>query len=166
MSNVMTVYGDGIFNAENITDEEWVEYAAEQRKRSREREQQKMQNWSDDVWDFYANASISNYDRKAYLADNKGIDWVYGLADFDGKVLDADIVDGKYGQVWRIRNEDGSVSWVNVSRASTVAKEQAHYAKKGVKMVTVYYRWSYGSAGVYADKSRGVVEVVEMGDEE
>jgi hypothetical protein len=53
-----------------------------------------------------------------------------------------------------------------VSSASTVAKQQAHYAKKGVKMVFVYYHFAYGSAGVYADKSRGVVEVVEIGDEE
>lgn len=154
-----------IWFREDVSPEEWETYALEQEKLARDREVQKQENYAEDVWDFYANDIISRYFKLANLARNHGISWVWGLVELDNpdKVVDADIVNGKFGRVWRIQKDDGSVEWVNVSQAQKPEREQAFYASKGYKLVRVYYHFTDGKYGLFPIKNRGVVEIEDYG---
>lgn len=132
---------ESIWFRENVTAEEWEAFAEKCDAQARETEQDKIRIWNEDGYTFYHGAIIDKYHRMANLARNYGVDWVYGLVDLDGNLVDAEIVNGKYGQVWLIRKSPNVIEWVNVSTASSVAKEQKFYASKGYQMVEVYYRF-------------------------
>jgi hypothetical protein len=154
----MRKFGDEIFKAQDVTDEEWQAYIDVQVKAEEDRQKQQWQNWQDDVGDFYAGGIMAIYRRKAEMAKSRGIDTENGLATLDGEIVDAKIVDGKFGRVWRIKHDDDSVEWVNISVAEDIKRQQAHYAKKGYQKVWIKYHYLYGQYGFYADKSRGVLD--------
>jgi hypothetical protein len=106
------------------------------------------------------------YREKARMAENRGIDTENGLAYLDGGLADAKMVDGKFGRVWRIQHDDGSIDWVNISVSPDIKRQQAHYAKKGYKKVWIEYHYLYGQYGFYADKSKGVLDWGVCGEEE
>lgn len=148
-----------IWYRENVSQQEWEDYAVECEKRAREIEQDKHRILQDDGYAFYHDQMMSTKFAEANLARNQGLDWEYGLLDLDGNVLDAKMVDGKYGTVWCVQVAEGQVEWVNVSQAKDVAKRQAFYRGKGYQLANVYYHFAHGQYGFYADKKRGVVEV-------
>ena len=80
------------------------------------------------------------------LASNKG--YVYEeVLTKDGEVVPSQVVKTKYGQAWIVKaswdyNAE-IVEWVNVSVASSSAKKQAHYAKKGYQLVLAEVRGSF-----------------------
>lgn len=155
-----------IWFKENVSPEEWEAFAQKADKDAQEREQQKINNYAEDVWDFYANAMISMYSKRAEIARNQGIYWVIGLVDADSnEVVDAKIVDGKFGKVWCIKHEDGSVEWVNISQASSIKKQQAFYRSKGYQKAYIYYHFAEGRHGFYPIKERGVVDVEVWADD-
>jgi hypothetical protein len=148
-----------IWFRQDVTDAEWEAAAQEFEKRAREFDQRRIDNWAEDFNDFYSGKVSISLSAKARVARNKGIDSVMSLTDLSGKLLDARIVDGKYGAVWCIRNDDGSASWVNVSSAKTHDKQEKFYASKGVVVVDVEYHFADGSSGLYPLKDRGVVSI-------
>lgn len=75
------------------------------------------------------------YSYLAELAENNGVETFIGLADMAGNLLDAKIVDGKYGPVWCIRQADGSAKWFNESSARKGATRKAAHDRKGYKLV-------------------------------
>jgi hypothetical protein len=85
------------------------------------------------------------------------------LADLDGNLLDAKIVDGKYGPVWCIRQADGSAKWFNESSARKGATRQAAHTKKGYRLVLLrqdaVYVWGEGTGSGLQPKrdTEGVV---------
>jgi hypothetical protein len=92
--------------------------------------------------DDYARFSQNFEDAISTACDLEGYAYYYGLATLDGELTTAKIVDGRYGQVWLIKKgytADGreDIEWVNVSVASTVAKEQKFYEGKGYQLVMV-----------------------------
>lgn len=58
------------------------------------------------------------------------------LVDMDGNIVSDKIVNGKFGDCWIIKNEQG-VKFVGV------AKKQSTYAKKGYKVMTIVYTIEY-----------------------
>lgn len=150
-----------IWFREDVTDAEWEAYAQEQEKEAREFEQRKIDNWQEDYHDFYSGKIAVMKYKRAELARNHGIDSELSLVELanPNKVVDAKIVDGKFGRVWRINKEDGSVEWVNISSASTAKKQQAHYAKKGYQLAYVSYHFADGRNGFYPLKERGIVAI-------
>lgn len=135
-----------LFNREDVTDAEWEQAAADIKA-------QEAKQWAEFIErsKYYDDAFYSDpYDsRFANFVANKGYGYQYSLADMDGNVVDAKIVDGKFGQVWLVNKADGSIEWVNVSTASTVAKEQAHYNKKGYQLVMCEVRVRVAKGGNY-----------------
>lgn len=151
-----------IWFREDVTDAEWEAYAQEQEQEAADFDKRQAENWQEDFHDFYS-GKIANMKRaRADLARNHGIDSEWGLVELANpeKVVDAKLVDGKFGRVWRINKEDGSVEWVNPSSASTAKKVQAHYAKKGYQLADIYYHFADGRHGFYPLKERGIVEIV------
>jgi hypothetical protein len=150
-----------IWFREDVSEAEWEAFAQQEEKEAEEFEQRKWQNWQDDFHDFYSGKIAIMKQRRADLARNHGIDSEWGLVEIDNpdKVVDAKMVDGKFGRVWRIKHEDGNIEWVNVSSASTAKKQQAHYAKKGYQLAYIYYHFADGRHGFYALKERGVLDV-------
>lgn len=130
-----------IWFQENVTAEEWEAFAQECDANARAVEQDKHRIYAEDGYAFYHGAIMDKYFRMADLARNQGINWVWGLVDLDGNLVNAEIVNGKYGKIWCIKKEDGAVEWVNVSVASTVCKEQIFYGKKGYQLAKVEYRF-------------------------
>lgn len=53
------------------------------------------------------------------------------LFDLAGNLLDAKLVTGQYGLVWRVADGSGGVRWFNPSKARVAATERANNAKKG-----------------------------------
>ena len=102
----------------------------------------------------WANQKMAaHYRFMAELADNGGKFDFIRLTDLDGNLLDARIVDGKYGPVWCIRQADGSAKWFNESSARKGATRKAAHEKKGYRLVLVrqdaVYVWGEGNgAGV------------------
>lgn len=157
---------NSIWYREDVSSQEWENHAVECEKKSREVELDRQRILDEDGYAFYHGEMMAQHDREARLARNHGVDWVNGLVDLEGKVLDAEIVDGKYGQVWRVRNEDGSVAWVNVSVANSIEKQQKFYRGKGYQMVSVRYHFARGQYGFYPIKERGVISVEVLQDEQ
>lgn len=150
-----------IWFRDDVTDAEWEEYAQKQEQEAADFDKRQVENWQEDVHDFYSGKIATMKRSRADLARNHGIDSEWGLVELDNpeKVVDAKMVDGKFGRVWRINKEDGGVEWVNLSSASTAKKVQAHYAKKGYQLVEVYYHFADGRHGFYPLKERGVLEI-------
>jgi hypothetical protein len=77
------------------------------------------------------------------LAANRGYVSEYVLTK-DGEIVPTTIVKTKYGQAWVVKSswdkDADVVEWVNVSVASTVEKEQKHYAKKGYQIALAEVR--------------------------
>lgn len=73
------------------------------------------------------------YNFAADLVDNDGKAEFTELFDLEGNLLpDAKYVDGKWGAVWRIWDEETrTVKWFNPSRAKKGATRQRNDAKKG-----------------------------------
>lgn len=101
-----------------------------------------------------------------FMADvaEKGGKWDFiALTDLDGNVLDARIVDGKYGPVWCIRQADGSAKWFNESSARKGEARRNAHTKKGYRLVYVrqdaVYVWGEGSGSGLQPKrdSEGIV---------
>jgi hypothetical protein len=149
-----------IWYREDVSLEEWEAHAVECEQKAREIEQDKHRILQDDGYAFYHDKMMSNKFAEAHLARNHGVDSVLGLVDLDGNLVDAKMVDGKYGRVWCVQVGEGQVAWVNVSGANSVEKRQAFYRGKGYQIADVYYHFGNGQYGFYADKSRGVVEIV------
>ena len=121
-----------LFNKEGVTDPEW-EQALKQIQDEERKEWadfiERREQYDDAI---HSQPYVSKY--RDYVS-NKGYGYDYSLADLDGNIVNSRIVDGKYGEAWVINKDDGSVEWVNVSTASSVAKRQAHYNKKGYQLV-------------------------------
>lgn len=148
-----------IWYRENVTPEEWENHAVECEKSMREIEKDRQRILDEDGYAFYHQQMMDNKQAEARLARNHGVDFECGLVDLEGNLVDAKIVDGKYGKVWCVQVGGGQVNWVNVSTASTTEKEQKFYRSKGYQIANVYYHFAYGKNGIYADKSRGVLKI-------
>jgi len=148
-----------IWNRENVSPEEWEAYAVECDAEAVKIEQEKFRIQDEDGFPVYHNKMIAAKNAEGRLARQHGVDYEYGLVDLDGNFIDAKIVDGKYGSVWCVQVGEGQVAWVNVSQASSVAKQQAFYAGKGYQMAKVYYHYASGQYSFYANKKRGVVKI-------
>jgi hypothetical protein len=148
-----------VWNQEVVSDTEWAEAIKEIEERIDEIEARRIRNLEEDFADFYGGIQLQSALRELSLAHSKGIDSVYGLVDLDGQVVNAKIVDGKYGEVFLVKDENENVSWVNVSQAKDISRQQKHYEKFGYRIALVYYHFAKGDSGFYADKKRGVVKV-------
>ena len=135
-----------MFSREDVTDAEWAQAAAnikEQEAKQWAEFLERSNNFDDAV---YSDPYDSRFMK---FVTYKGYGFQYALADMEGNVVDAKIVDGKFGKVWLINKSDGSIEWVNVSSASTIAKEQAHYNKKGYQLVSCEVRVRTAKSGDY-----------------
>lgn len=148
-----------IWYREEVSPEEWEAHAVECEQKAREIEEDKHRILQDDGYAFYHDKMMNDKFREANLARNHGVDYEYGLVDLEGNLVDAKMVDGKFGRVWCVQVGEGQVAWVNVSQASSVEKEQKFYRGKGYQIARVYYHFADGQYGFYADKKRGVVEI-------
>lgn len=155
-----------IWYREDVSSQEWEDHAVECEKSAREVEQDRQRILDEDGYAFYHNEMRSQHEREARLARNEGIDSELSFVDLEGNLVDAKIVDGKYGSVWRVSKADGSVEWVNVSVANSIEKQQKFYRGKGYQMVNVYYHFARGQYGFYPIKERGVVSIKAIGDGE
>lgn len=159
---------DAIWFREDVSPKEWEEYAlgikqAIQRAEAEDARQRAEARSVDDL-PLYIGSLIRSYEKELRLAENQGVDWEYGLLDLEGNLVDAKIVDGKYGKVWLIKNADDSVKWVNVSVAESVSRRQKFYESKGYKLVRVFWHFAEGKYGWFALKDRGVVKIEELDD--
>jgi hypothetical protein len=148
-----------VWTQEVVSDSEWAEAVKEAEERIDEIEARRISNLQEDFADFYGGIQLQSALRELSLAKNKGVDSVYGLVDLGGQVVNAKIVEGKYGEVWLVKDENENVSWVNVSQAKDISRQQKHYEKFGYQIALVYYHFASGNSGFYADKKRGVVKV-------
>lgn len=155
-----------IWYRDDVSPQEWEAHAVECEKNARAVELDKQRILDDDGYAFYHDGMYREHSREARLARNHGVDYELSLLDLEGNVLDAKIVDGKYGSVWRVLNSDGSVSWVNVSVANSYKKQQKFYQGKGVQLAQVYYHFARGQYGFYPIKERGVVSLEVLQDEQ
>jgi hypothetical protein len=77
------------------------------------------------------------------LASNKGSVYEEVLTK-DGEVVPSVVMKTKFGEAWMVKSSWDKnadvVEWVNVSVASTVEKQQKHYAKKGYQIALVEVR--------------------------
>ena len=154
-----------IWYEENVTDEQWEEYAQECDAAARAFEQRKMDNWAEDFNDFYSGHVAIFNSRKANLARAKGIDSTLALQRLDGTPVDSKIVEGKYGDVWRVKDADGIVrDWVNVSVAKSPERVIKFYESKGYKLVWEYYHFAEGNGSFYPLKNRGLLKVVDWSE--
>lgn len=148
-----------VWNQEVASDSDWSGLVKEIEERISEIEARRIRNLEEDFADFYGGTQLRTALWELSLAHEKGVSSVYGLVDLSGQVVNAKIVDGKYGEVFLVKDENENVSWVNVSQAKDISRQQKHYEKFGYQIARVYYRFSSGSSGLYADRSRGVVKV-------
>ena len=155
-----------IWYRDEVSSQEWEAHAVECEKNARAVELDKQRILDDDGYAFYHDKMYREHSREARLARNGGVDYEHSLLDLEGNVLDAKIVEGKYGSVWRVSNPDGSVSWVNVSVANSYKKQQKFYQGKGVQLAQVYYHFARGQNGFYPIKERGVISVEVLQDEQ
>lgn len=88
-------------------------------------------------------------------------DLAYGRAlfDLDGNLLDARLVEGRFGMVWRI--EGGG--WFNPSKARNAAAARANNARKGYYVGACKYRRAGNSARWWADTSEPPVVILDNG---
>ena len=153
-----------IWYEENVTDEQWEEYAVECDESSRKFEQRKQDNWAEDFHDFYSGQVAIFNSRRASLARNKGIDSVLALQRLDGTKVDSKIVDGQYGSVWCVKDADGNVDWVNISVAKKPERVIKFYESKGYKLVWEYYHFAENKGSFYPIKDRGLINVVDWSE--
>ena len=124
-----------LINENKMTDELWQEveaYCKEQISNEWADYLERKENYDD------AHYSINKYYKTLQtLAENKGNVYEYVLTK-DGEIVPAVIVKTKYGEAWMVKSSWDKnadvIEWVNVSVASTVEKEQKHYAKKGYQI--------------------------------
>ena len=148
-----------IWNREGVSPAEWEAFAVECEQRAKEIELDKFRILDEDGYAFYHDQMARDKRAEARLARNQGVDWEYGLVDLEGNLVNAKIVNGKYGDVWRVQLAGDEVAWVNVSVAEDNEKKQKFYRGKGYQIARVYYHFANGQYGFYADKKRGVVKV-------
>lgn len=158
--------GISIWFRDDVSPSEWEEHAQSLersiQKAQEDDNRQRQEARSVDDISFSYGVLIRSYRRELDLARNQGVDWEYGLLDLEGNLVDAKIVDGKFGKVWRILNADESVNWVNVSVANSVAKKQKFYESKGYELVKVYWRFGEGKYGWFALKDKGVIKIEKL----
>tara|TARA_R110000803_G_scaffold28371_4_gene65616 strand:- start:812 stop:1285 length:474 start_codon:yes stop_codon:yes gene_type:complete len=151
-----------LFNRNDVTDAEWQEaqefIAAEQAKA-----------WNEFLvrsQDFDDAFFSEPYKAEWGYVRNKGIGFMYSLADMEGNLVNAKCVSGQYGYVWRVEKEDASIDWVNVSSASTTAKQQKHYNSKGYQLVQCEVRVRQNQFGKIQLDLNETVNVTIMEDED
>ena len=154
-----------IWYREDVSSQEWEAHAVECEENARKVDEDRQRILDNDGYAFYHNGMRQQHEREARLARNHGIDYELSFVDLEGNLVDAKIVEGKYGSVWRVSNPDGSVSWVNVSVANSYKKQQKFYQSKGFQLVQVSYHFARGNNGFYPIKERGVVSVEVLKDE-
>lgn len=138
-----------LFNRDNVTNAEWSEALQEIKNQESKQWAEFLVRRNDFDDAIYSDPFVSRY--RNYV-EQKGLAFEWLLVDMNGKIVDAKIVDGKFGKVWAVNKEDGSTEWVNVSSASTYAKEQAHYNKKGYQIAMCEVRVRTNSQGnIYFD---------------
>lgn len=79
---------------------------------------------------------------QARILENGGVSTFTALADLDGNLVPAKMVDTKFGLAWGVLsdptdNDSSFETWVNRSKASTAAKRVAALEKKGYREVVV-----------------------------
>lgn len=130
-----------LINANQVTDAGWdeVKAYAEAGLQKDWDDYLERKNHFDDA--FYTQSSY--YWNLKVLAENNGYVFEHVLAK-GGEVVPCEIVNTKYGKSWIVKSSWDKdavvVEWVNVSVASTNAKQQAHYAKKGYSFVVAEVR--------------------------
>lgn len=144
----------GFFNRDDVTEPEWVAaeaLIAEDNAREWADYVERRQNFDDAIHQ-NRNRQVSDAVRKRGIET----DWVLVK---NGEIVPARIVEGKFGLVWCVKTGWGHdadvVEWVNVSQASTVEKERAHYAKKGYEYQLAEFKIRYGKYGFYVDHATG-----------
>lgn len=157
---------DSIWFREDVSAKEWEDYAlsieqAIQRAEAEEDRQRAEARSVDDI-PLHFGSLVRSYRRELDIARNQGQDWEYGLLDLEGNLVNAKIVNGNYGKVWRIEIADGRVKWVNVSVANSIAKQQKFYESKGYELVKVWWHFAEGKYGWFALKDRGVVKIEKL----
>lgn len=145
-----------LFERDDVTESEWqeaLEVIEAEEKQEWANFLKRQENYDDA---FYTDPWISRF--RPYIR-NRGYGFVYRLADLDGNLVKSKVVNGKFGEVWMVEQKDGSVEWVNVSVAESVAKQQAHYNKKGYQLVYCKVRVRLGQ---YHKPYLNMDEVVEV----
>lgn len=143
-----------LLERDDVTEAEWQEAAAyidEAQTKHWEDYLERRQNFDDAIF-------TQIHAELGQIVRNRGIstEWVLTR---EGEIVPAVIVDGRYGQVWAVKKDWGYdaelVEWVNVSTASTIEKEQVHYAKKGYQIALAEFKVRYGhkSNRTYLDRS-------------
>jgi hypothetical protein len=148
-----------IWFREDVSEQEWESHAVECEQEVRKIEQDKFRIQDEDGFPIYHDQMMKDKKSEARLARNHGVDFVFGLVNLQGELVNARMVDGRYGKVWCVEKSDGSVEWVNVSVARSVAREQEFYRGKGYQIAKVFYRFGSGRNGFWAMKERGVVRI-------
>jgi hypothetical protein len=122
---------------EGRTAEEWKEMASASRRRSYESFDRCdtdgfMSQWASDC-------VAREYDLKAELAENGGTWTFVQLFDLDGNHVPAEIVEGNWGPVWRLFDQETheTTGWFNESSAQKPETRRANNAKKGFYIGTV-----------------------------
>jgi len=130
-----------LINANQMTDELWQEveaYVKEKVAKDWADYCERKQHFDDA---FYRKNSYD--DALQQLAQNKGSVYENVLTK-GGEIVPAVIVKTKYGEAWMVKSSWDKnadvIEWVNVSVASTVEKEQKHYAKKGYQIALAEVR--------------------------
>ena len=77
-----------------------------------------LSTWADGVTD-------SGYMKEERLIRNGGLATFPALYDLDGNRVKAALIDGKYGLVWKVMHDDGTVTWIKrlPARESTNRKK-------------------------------------------
>ncbi len=158
-----------IWFRDDVAPEEWEELAVRLEKsiESLQEEDDRLRREARSVDDLplYIDGAIRSVRRELNIVRNQGLDWELGLVDLDGNLVNAKIVNGKYGEVWRIEKEDGSVEWVNVSVAEKLSRKQAFYASKGYELVKVWWRFAEGKYGWFALRDKGAKRIEKFQEE-
>lgn len=148
-----------LLNRDDVTEAEWQEaeaYLNEETTKHWQDYLERRQNYDDAVFS-EIHAEIGKTVR------NRGISTQWVLTR-DEEIVPAIIVEGRYGQVWAVKKDWGYdaelVEWVNVSTASTIEKEQVHYAKKGYQIALAEFKVRYNdkSHRTYLDRSTGTIQ--------
>lgn len=152
-----------LFERNDVTDVEWAgALAVIEAEESKQWAEflERQQNFDDAV---YSNPWVSKL--RSYVG-NKGCGFIYQLADLQGNLVKSKMVDGKFGKVWLVEKQDGSVEWVNVSSAEKFSRQQAHYNKKGYQLVQCTVRIRLNKQGEPYHNLDEVIEVEMLKDEE
>ena len=152
-----------LFNRNDVTDAEWQEaqeFIAAERTKQWAKFLEVKENFDDAI---FSEPYVAQWD--AYVR-NKGIGFMYSLADMEGNLVNAKCVSGQYGYVWRVEKEDDSIDWVNVSSASTTAKAQKHYNSKGYQLVQCEVRVRQNQFGKVQLDLKETVNITIMEDED